>query len=180
MENQNSYELHPEKFQTMYEHIFVTQCGRVFTKDRIKHSFSRGRSPYSCEIKGQELKTRKDKDGYLRFNTVIAGKHTTLLVHRLMASTFLGHTPKGYVVDHIDRNKINNKTENIRYATHKTNVRNSDRHKMTEEKKDMAIKMKKIGISTAAIARALNVQYGSVTYFFKSLVDCPHFERNVG
>ena len=180
MENQNFCELQPKKFQTMYEHLLVTQCGRVFTKDRIKHSFSRGRSPYSCDIKGQELKTRKDKDGYLRFNTTVDGKHITVLVHRLMASTFLGKCPKGLVVDHADRDKTNNRIENLRYASHATNVRNADRHKMTEEKKDMAIKMQEIGASTAAIARALNVQYGSVKYFFKSLVDCPHFERNVG
>jgi hypothetical protein len=44
----------------------------------------------------------------------------------------------------------------------------------------MAVKMRGIGASTAAIARALNVHYGSVKHFFKSLVDCPHFERNVG
>ena len=180
MENPSLEESHPEKFQTMYDHLFVSKCGRVFTKDRIKHSFSRGRSPYSCEIKGQELKTRSDKDGYLRFNTIIDKKHTTLLVHKLVATTFLGDTPSGFVIDHIDRNKINNKIENLRHATPKTNSQNSNYHKMTEEKKDMAVKMRGIGASTAAIARALNVHYGSVKYFFKSLVDCPHFERNVG
>ena len=180
MENLNSHESAPEKFQTMHDHLLVTRCGRVFTKDRVKHSFSRGRSPYSCEIKGREIKTRKDKDGYLRFNTMIGGKHATLLVHRLVASTFLGPAPEGLVVDHIDRDKTNNSIENLRYASHAINVRNANRHKMTDEKKEMAIKMREIGASTAAIARALNVQYGSVTYFFKSLVDCPHFERNVG
>ena len=169
MENPNLIELHLEKFQTKYEHLLVTKCGRVFTKDRIKHSFSRGQSPYSCEIKGQELKTRTDKDGYLRFNSIIDKKHTTLLVHKLMAFTFLGDTPKGFVVDHIDRNKTNNKIENLRHATYKTNAQNSNYHKMTEEKKNMAIKMKKIGASTAAIARALNVEYNSIAYFFKSL-----------
>jgi hypothetical protein len=180
MENQNLQELHPEKIQTMYDHLLVTQCGKVFTKDRVKHSFSRGRSPYSCKIKGQEIKTRKDKDGYLRFNTMVEGKHTTLLVHRLMALTFLGPVPEGLIVDHIDRSKTNNSAENIRYVSHAINVRNANRHKMTDEKKGMAIKMKEIGASTSAIARALNVHYGSVQYFFKSLVDCPHFERNVG
>lgn len=179
MENQNSEESQPEKFQTMYSHILVSLCARIFTKDRIKHSFSRGRSPYACEVKSRELKTRKDKDGYLRFNTIVDGKHTTLLVHKLMASTFLGECPKGFVIDHIDRDKTNNKIENLRYASHADNVRNADRHKMTDEKKQMAIKMREIGVPTAAISRALNVHYGSVKYFFKSLVDCPHFERNV-
>ena len=180
MENQNSDELPIEKVQTMYSHLLVTRCGRVFTKDRVKHSFSRKRSPYSCQVTGKELKLRADKDGYLRFNSVIDGKHKTILVHRLMAETFLEKRSNNLVVDHIDRNNTNNKIENLRYVSYAGNVQNADRHKMTQEKKDLAIKMQAIGVSISAIARALNVKYGSVKYFFKSLVDCPHFERNVG
>lgn len=179
MENQSSPESHVDKVQTMYDHILVTRCGRVFTKDRIKHSVTRGNTPYSCEVAGRELKLRKDKDGYLRFNTTIDGKHQTILVHRLVASTFLGERPDGLVVDHIDRDKSNNRVDNLRYVNGAENVRNAARHKMTPEKKELAIKMKNIGMSIAAISRALNVQYGSVKYFFKSLIDVPHFERNV-
>jgi len=179
MDNQNLGESLPEKVQTTYGHILVTRCGKVFTKDRVKHSFSRGHSPYSCKILGKELKLRADKDGYLRFNSVIDEKHQTILVHRLMAETFLGECPNNLVVDHIDRNKTNNKIENLRYVSYADNVRNANRHKMTPDKKNLAIKMQSIGVSVSAIARALNVQYGSVQYFFKSLVDCPHFERNV-
>jgi hypothetical protein len=179
MENQNLGESPIEKVQTTYDHIFVTRCGRVFTKDRVKHSFSRGRSPYSCKIFGKELKLRADKNGYLRFNSVIDGKHQTILVHRIMAETFLGERPANLVVDHIDRDNTNNKIENLRYVSYAENVRNADRHKMTQDKKDLAIKMQAIGVSVAAISRALNVQYGSVKYFFRSLVDCPHFERNI-
>ena len=179
MENQNSDESPIEKVQTMYSHLLVTRCGRVFTKDRVKHSFSRGRSPYSCQVTGRELKLRVDKDGYLRFNSVIEGRHKTILVHRLMAETFLGERSSNLVVDHIDRNKTNNKIENLRYVSFAKNVRNADRHKMTQDKKELAIKMQAIGVSVSAIARALNVEYGSVKYFFRSLVDCPHFERNI-
>jgi hypothetical protein len=179
MGNQNSDESLIEKVQTMYSHLLVTRCGRVFTKDRVKHSFSRGHSPYSCQVSGRELKLRADKDGYLRFNSVVEGKHKTILVHRLMAETFLGERPSNLVVDHIDRNKKNNQIENLRYTSFAGNSQNSHHHKMTQEKKDLAIKMQAIGASMSEITRALNVQYGSVKYFFKSLVDCPHFERNV-
>ena len=179
MENQNSDESPIEKVQTIYSHLLVTRCGRVFTKDRVKHSFSRGRSPYSCQVTGRELKLRVDKDGYLRFNSVIEGRHKTILVPRLKAETFLGERSSNLVVDHIDRNKTNNKIENLRYVSFAKNVRNADRHKMTQDKKELAIKMQAIGVSVSAIARALNVEYGSVKYFFRSLVDCPHFERNI-
>lgn len=179
MENQSSPESHLDKAQTMYEHILVTRCGRVFTKDRIKHSVTRGNTPYSCAVAGRELKLRKDKDGYLRFNTTVAGKHQTILVHRLVASTFLGERPDGLVVDHINRDKADNRVVNLRYANSAENVRNAARHRMTLEKKELAVKMKNIGLPIAAISRALNVQYGSVKYFFGSLIDTPHFERNV-
>ena len=179
MENQNLGESLIEKVQTMYSHLLVTRCGRVFTKDRVKHSFSRGRSPYSCQVVGRELKLRADKDGYLRFNSVIEGKHRTILVHRLMAETFLGERPLNLVVDHIDRNKKNNQIENLRYISFAGNFQNSQQHKMTQEKKDLAIKMQATGASMSEIARKLNVQSGSAKYFLKTLVDCPHFERNV-
>ena len=81
--------------------------------------------------------------------------------------------------DHIDGNPANNQIENLRYTSFAGNSQNSHHHKMTQEKKDLAIKMQAIGASMSEITRALNVQYGSVKYFFKSLVDCPHFERNV-
>ena len=178
MESQNFAELQTDKVQTMYDHILVTRCGRVFTKDRIKHSTTRNNAPYSCKVAGRELKLRKDKDGYLRFNTTINGKHQTILVHRLVAATFLRNRPDGLVVDHIDRDKSNNNVSNLRYVSAAENIRNSVRHKMTPDKKEMAVKMHKIGMSIAAISRALNVQYGSVKFFFKSLVDVPHFERN--
>ena len=168
MGDQNSSELRIDKVQTMYEHILVSKCGKVYSKDRIKHSVTRGNTPYSCLVFGRELKFRKDKDGYFRFNTTIDGRHKTLLVHRLMADTFLGKPEKFKVVDHIDRDKTNNRIENLRYASFAENARNSSRQKMTQEKKIMAIKMRDIGASIALIARALNVEYGSIKFFFKT------------
>ena len=44
-------------------------------------------------------------------------KHYTKRVHRLVAMHFIPNPEKKYSVDHIDRNKQNNKITNLRWAT---------------------------------------------------------------
>lgn len=73
------------------------------------------------------------KQGYLN---VIASKkqvRQTLVVHQLVAECFIGPRPDGYVIDHIDRDKTNNKAENLRYVTASGNQRNRKDNKLTEE-----------------------------------------------
>lgn len=45
-------------------------------------------------------------------------------VHRLICETFHGPCPEGYEVDHKDRDKSNNRPENLRYVTRSGNLRN--------------------------------------------------------
>lgn len=45
-------------------------------------------------------------------------------VHRVIWQLFNGSIPKGYIIDHIDRDKTNNKISNLRLATTKTNGQN--------------------------------------------------------
>lgn len=39
------------------------------------------------------------------------------LIHNMVAEVFLGPRPKGLMIDHIDRNKLNNSVDNLRYVT---------------------------------------------------------------
>lgn len=46
------------------------------------------------------------------------------LIHRIVAELYIGEIPKGYVIDHIDGNKLNNNVNNLRICTQKENVLN--------------------------------------------------------
>jgi len=61
----------------------------------------------------------------------------TIPVHTLVACAFLGPRPEGLEIDHIDRNKLNNRANNLRYVTHEDNQKNRDdyRHDILETDK---------------------------------------------
>ena len=66
--------------------------------------------------------------GYLYFQVQRNGKRKNKLIHHLIAQQFINERPPGLVIDHIDRNKLNNKVENLRYITQKENCRNTNRY----------------------------------------------------
>ena len=61
------------------------------------------------------------KGGYHRVN--IRGSH--MLVHRIVARTFIGPIPDGLEVNHKDGNKSNNRADNLEFVTPSENVRHS-------------------------------------------------------
>ena len=46
----------------------------------------------------------------------------------------MGDPPDGMVIDHIDRNRLNNQKENLRFCTYSENAMNSDKKKKTASK----------------------------------------------
>lgn len=70
---------------------------------------------------GHILKPSDDRRGYYRVD--IGNKHRK--VHRLVAERFLpSPTQEGLVVDHIDRNRLNNCASNLRWVSIGENNRN--------------------------------------------------------
>ena len=66
--------------------------------------------------------------GYRYFQLRRGGKRINYLFHHLVAEAFIGPRPEGLLIDHIDRNKLNNAASNLRYCTPSENVQNSPRY----------------------------------------------------
>lgn len=70
-----------------------------------------------------------NKDGYRYVQLIRDEKRRHITIHSLVAEVFIGERPNGYVIDHIDRDKLNNNLTNLRYTTHTINNRNTDRYR---------------------------------------------------
>lgn len=93
--------------------------GRVRSVDRIVND---------KKLKGKVLKASPTTKGYL--SLWISGpnyKKTQYPVHKLVAMTFLNHIPCGmkYIINHIDKNILNNTPENLEICDNRYNVLHS-------------------------------------------------------
>lgn len=74
--------------------------------------------------------------GYKYFQVKREGKRINKLFHHLVAEAFIGERPKGLVIDHIDRNKLNNNINNLRYVSQEINMQNCNRYRTDIETTD--------------------------------------------
>jgi hypothetical protein len=81
------------------------------------------------DVKGKNgvLQSSIGKNGYHYIALCKDSKHYTKNIHRLLAEAFLPNPDNKPFVDHIDRNRLNNKLDNLRWATVQENINNSER-----------------------------------------------------
>jgi hypothetical protein len=107
-----------------YEGLYqVSNMGNV--KSLPREVFGRG----YYMTKEKTLKPGVDTGGYFNVRLCKNGKLSTYTIHQLVAMTFLGHLRCGYdfVIDHINRDKLDNRVENLRVVTNRENCSNRKR-----------------------------------------------------
>ena len=72
----------------------------------------------------ENMKLRKRDDGYIDVGLTKNGAQKNELLHRLVAKAFCKKQPGEIEVDHIDQNRSNNKSNNLRWVTCSDNQRN--------------------------------------------------------
>lgn len=86
--------------------------------------------------RGNIIKQREDKDGYLVVNLSFEGKKYHRRVNRLIATAFIPNPDNLEIADHIDRNRKNNHVSNLRWVS----ITQNNRNKISNSKIDICDK----------------------------------------
>ena len=100
-----------------YEGLYqVSTIGRIRSLDTVIEYRPRERKPYTRIIKGRMLKTYCDPRGYEYVSLHKNGEGTVMLVHRIVAATFLENNYDCDCVGFIDGNKKNIRPNNLKWV----------------------------------------------------------------
>ena len=87
---------------------------------------SRNGKIWSEHKRGFKAVSPSKNSPYLYWSVEIKGKTKHLSVHRTVAEAFIPNPNNLPEVDHIDRNKLNNNVDNLRWTNRIGNLRNSE------------------------------------------------------
>jgi hypothetical protein len=114
MANLNNNKMAKEQLKQIegYNNYYVSNLGNIYSSHRIKNG------EYSL------VKPSKNKSGYLYANIFWAPqKRSSLRIHRLVYQHFVGCIPEGFVIDHMNDNKTDNRLSNLQLLTPKQNTK---------------------------------------------------------
>lgn len=103
-------------YEGLYE---VSNMGRVKSLKRYKRNHS-----VLQEVPEKILAGEVNHGGYLIFNLCKDGKAHNCQAHQLVAKAFIPNPENKLYVDHFDTNKLNNKVNNLEWATFEENANN--------------------------------------------------------
>ena len=156
----------------------VSNLSRIRSVDR----FFISKKGKKVNVKGQIIKHITNGSGYKQVCLYKNGKQKIILVHRLVAISFINNINNKPQINHIDNNPANNKIENLEWTTQSENIRHADKQnrrdfsrsyrkiisidiKSRETKIYKTINsVKKYGMSPGTVCACLKKNKGFLTY----------------
>lgn len=100
----------------------VSNMGRVKSVGRIVYD----KSGRTRKLKGRILKPRTQRNGYKLAVLSRDNKIENMLVHRLVATVFIGkHSQEMQYVNHKNFNRADNRAQNLEWCTQKENIQHA-------------------------------------------------------
>ena len=107
-----------------YEGLYqCSNIGRVRSLDKVIHTNNQ-HGVCSKERSGKILKQYKQKTGYY-YVKLYGCRQKTVVVHRIVALSFILNPENKAEVNHIDGNKLNNKISNLEWSTRSENQKHA-------------------------------------------------------
>jgi hypothetical protein len=113
-----------EGYEDCYE---VSDQGRVRSLPRLVHTLTPA-GPRQRPIPGGVLAPGVRKDDRLSVVLHREGVRRTRLIHQLVGEAFLGRRPEGMECCHNNGDPQDNRADNLRWGTHKSNIADKERH----------------------------------------------------
>lgn len=98
----------------------------MFIKIKDYENYTINEEGIIINIKGKELKPYIHPTGYKIVDLYKDGKRKHFKLHILLAQTFIPNPNNYKIIDHIDRNKLNNNLDNLRWVTSSENNLNKN------------------------------------------------------
>lgn len=116
--------LPPQEY--LHECFLHLENGDLVWKQRPRHHFGTQHGQDVSNCYAGRVAGRLTKDGYLQVGLSYFGKVTLMAVNRVIWTMYNGTIPDGYLVDHWDTDKSNNKITNLRLALISNNAHNAN------------------------------------------------------
>lgn len=158
-------EWYPFYYKGLETNIQATRCGKV--RRVYKHWLSKSKfSVWQQKIGIVEYEKFKTKTGYYIVGVKLENNVSKpIYLHHIIASIFLNYDFTGFklVVDHLDNNKLNNKSENLKIVTNRENT--------------SKIRFKKSGLPLGITFNKRINRYRASTYINGKTITIGHYQN---